>query len=344
MHVTLAVKPTLAVVIPNRNDEQFLGDCLKSVLNQSVLPDQIIFVDDCSSDSSFSLACQLLSGAKGVTLLRSDQHIGTMKALNLGLTRVESDYVLFLSSNDYLERKIIQSAKESIGREDRTIGVWSAMVLIDDPNIANLKVHASAKISNKTKFFNSKECIDFLYKLGNWFTGTTMFFNTEKLREISGFDPRFMGLADLFAAMILSSKYGAIFSPQIHGVMRVHAGGLLSKTLNHSEIFPMIEAAGKKLSPNLFTEAYINKMRSRLAYTVRMNSQSLSVSVVTKRKNNNTFNKFIGSRNLNRIIACVYFIRLRPFDILPFTFFRLYPNLIDHLKARFKFAHEECKN
>ncbi len=344
MHVALPVKPSLAVVIPNRNDEQFLGDCLKSVLNQSVPPDEIIFVDDCSSDASFNLACQLLSGARGVTLLRSDKHIGTMKALNLGLTRVASDYVLFLSSNDYLKNKIIESAKESIAREDRIIGVWSAMVLIDNPNVANLKVHASAKISNKTKFFNSKECIDFLNKLGNWFTGTTMFFNTEKLREMSGFDPRFMGLADLFAAMILSSKYGAIFSPQIHGVMRVHPGGLLSKTLNHSEIFPMIETVGKKLSPNLFTEAYINKMRSRLAYTVRMNSQNLSMSVISNRKNNNKFNKFIKLRNLNRITAFVYFIRLRPFDILSFAIFRLYPNLLDHLKARFKFAHEECKN
>lgn len=125
--------PTLAVVVPNRNDAVFLVQCLNSLITQTTLPDQIIFVDDCSSDDSNNIAVKLLDGIPGVTLIRSDQHIGTMAALNLGLSKVKSDYVLFLSSNDYLDNKIVEAAKKSLAKENKNIGIWSAMVRIEDP-------------------------------------------------------------------------------------------------------------------------------------------------------------------------------------------------------------------
>lgn len=315
--------PTLAVVVPNRNDAVFLVQCLNSLITQTTLPDQIIFVDDCSSDDSNNIAVKLLDGIPGVTLIRSDQHIGTMAALNLGLSKVKSDYVLFLSSNDYLDNKIVEAAKKSLAKENKNIGIWSAMVRIEDP-AKRKKIHSSAKISSNTQYFESSQCILMLNLLGNWFTGTTMFFNTDKLKDIAGLNPKFKGLADLFAAMILASNYGAIFSPYDYGVMRIHSGGLLSKTLIEIDgIFPGIVEAGVRLSPNLFTKAYVKKMRLRLEYAARVNSRNANI--------NERARIALIRKNINLFISLIDFMRLRPFDISPFLRFRLFPAFIAYL-------------
>jgi len=322
--------PQLAIVVPNRNHGAFLAECLNSVINQTIPPDQVIFIDDCSEDNSFEIACKLLNGFSGAILHRLETHSGTINALNYGLQKVKSDYVLFLSSNDYLGPGIIAAVKNSIAKEHKNPGIWSAMVRIDNFAKRRKRMYPSAKISNKTQYFEPRQCISILDMLGNWFNGTTMFFNTNELKKMSGLDSRFGGLADLFAAMVLASKYGAIFSPYDHGVMRIHSDGFLSKTLyDVNSIFPGIVDAGVRQSPNLFTKAYVKKMRLRLEYAARINSRNSIISDRTKIMQVITI-------NINRLRACSDFIRLRSFDIVPFLQFRLLPALVAYLRNSLK--------
>lgn len=44
-----------AIVIPAHNEEQYIGTCIKSLLNQSLEPQKIVIVDDCSTDSTFKI-------------------------------------------------------------------------------------------------------------------------------------------------------------------------------------------------------------------------------------------------------------------------------------------------
>lgn len=43
---------TASVVLATYNGEEFLAQQIESILNQTVLPNEIIFVDDCSKDST----------------------------------------------------------------------------------------------------------------------------------------------------------------------------------------------------------------------------------------------------------------------------------------------------
>ena len=57
-----AAAPSLAVVVPNRNDSRYLRTCLRSVLDQAVPPDELIVVDDQSTDDSVPLIRSLIDG------------------------------------------------------------------------------------------------------------------------------------------------------------------------------------------------------------------------------------------------------------------------------------------
>ncbi|WP_129671687.1 glycosyltransferase family A protein [Candidatus Chloroploca sp. Khr17] len=85
----------VSVIIPVYNGERFLAEALQSVLDQTLPPDEIIVVDDGSTDGSAAVAAQFA----GVHLLRQTNR-GVGAALNLGLSHARGDLFAFLDADD----------------------------------------------------------------------------------------------------------------------------------------------------------------------------------------------------------------------------------------------------
>lgn len=262
--------PTIAVVIPNRNDSAYLVKCLDSILAQNVPPDEIIAVDDQSTDDSLEVIQKKLFDIAGAKIVVNPVCLGTMGALNEGLRHVASEYVLFLSSNDYVEKGIFERAKSGIATADHP-GVWSAMVWVVDENGRHLHLYPSPVVSLSDAFFPGDECIRLAKTVGHWFTGTTLIYHRETLQKIGGFDIAYQGLGDLLAALTVASIKGAAFSPEPLGVMRQHEGGLYWRTLTNlpalDAILEKMESAGSKLSPALFTSQFCGVMERRIRFS-----------------------------------------------------------------------------
>ena len=322
-------KPTIAVVIPNRNDSTYLKVCLDSVLLQSVRPEQIIFVDDQSTDNSVELAHQILDDVAEAEIIVNKTCLGTMGALNEGLKHVKSDYVLFLASNDYLVNGIFERAKSSIATAGAP-GVWSAMVRVMDENGHCESIYKSPVVSLKDTFFDKSECIDLAMRLGNWFTGTTLIFHRETLQQIGGFDTNYQGLADLFAALTIASTHGALFCPEPLGVMRLHQGGYLWRTLsdwdNLDRILARIVANGKKQTPGLFSRKFCERTKHRIRFAAikvfqgdRWPARTVGWEGARYKLLKFTY-PLLGARKVRMAIA---FILLRPLDVFPMIWYRV---------------------
>ena len=90
------MNPRISVIIPTYNRAPVLPRALDSVLAQSLVPDEIIVVDDGSTDKTASLitACY-----PQVTYL-SQPNQGVSKARNSGVDRSQGDWLAFLDSDD----------------------------------------------------------------------------------------------------------------------------------------------------------------------------------------------------------------------------------------------------
>ncbi|WP_153133166.1 glycosyltransferase family 2 protein [Dechloromonas hortensis] len=88
----------ISVVIPLYNKAAHIADAIKSVLAQSVAPQEIIVVDDGSTDNGVTIVSQFNDA--GVRLLRQP-NLGVSAARNLGLQEATSRYVAFLDADDY---------------------------------------------------------------------------------------------------------------------------------------------------------------------------------------------------------------------------------------------------
>ena len=92
---------TISVIVPAYNVEHYLASALASLFDQSVPFDDIIIIDDGSSDGTGALADSYRDLA-GVRVFHTANQ-GQGAARNLGLTKASGDYVYFFDADDLLD-------------------------------------------------------------------------------------------------------------------------------------------------------------------------------------------------------------------------------------------------
>ena len=102
---------TVSVVIPTFNREGFIEQCVVSALQQSKKPDEVIVVDDGSSDKTWDVL-RTLGFSDSKEERNSLRYIfqrnkGVSAARNLGIKAAKFRYIAFLDSDDlWLEKKL----------------------------------------------------------------------------------------------------------------------------------------------------------------------------------------------------------------------------------------------
>lgn len=90
----------VSVIIPVYNAEQYLEQCIGSVLAQSEKEIEIICVNDGSTDQSVQIIQQFISLDARIILLQQ-KNCGPGEARNLALKRARGKYIAFLDADDY---------------------------------------------------------------------------------------------------------------------------------------------------------------------------------------------------------------------------------------------------
>ncbi len=91
----------ISVVIPVYNTQNYLNECIDSVLNQSFKDFEIICINDGSTDNSLSILSDYEVSDERIKVI-SQQNRGLGASRNEGLKLAQGEYVLFLDSDDYL--------------------------------------------------------------------------------------------------------------------------------------------------------------------------------------------------------------------------------------------------
>ena len=89
---------SVSVVIPVHNRQAVIGRSVSSVIRQSLSPDEIIIVNDGSSDNTLQV-CQEIS-APGVQIITLPENCGSQKARNAGIRAAKGNWIAFLDSDD----------------------------------------------------------------------------------------------------------------------------------------------------------------------------------------------------------------------------------------------------
>ena len=94
--------PKLSIILPVYNAEQYLSDCLTSILNQSYSDFELIIIDDGSTDSSRRICVEYSQQDSRIRLYTQDNQ-GISITRNRGLDLVCGEFVTFVDSDDVID-------------------------------------------------------------------------------------------------------------------------------------------------------------------------------------------------------------------------------------------------
>ena len=200
------------------------------------------------------------------------------------------------------------------------------MAWIVDEDDRPLRMHASPIVSLRDTFLSPERCLELAWRHGNWFTGTTLIYRRGPLDEAGRFDKLYMGLSDLFTALIVASRHGAAYSPAPLCAIRMHADSYLTRTLMDAPrlegILERLAESGSKAEPKLFTPGFNERTVRRFRFASIRTSGGDTMAVVAGHSSGwvrsvlGFFDRLLPRAWRVPRVAAAFFI-LRPFDVLP---------------------------
>lgn len=204
--IKFAINPSVSVIVATYKRDISLKRALKSLINQTYEPVEIIVVDD-NAETEWNIRVENIIGEMSllynITYIRNKTNKGSAETRNIGIRIATGEYITFLDDDDiYLPDKIKNQVKHMIEK--------NSDYSITDLYLYDKKDRLVEKRNREYIKENDKENL-IRYHLIHHLTGTdTLMFKKEYLLKIKGFPP--INVGDEFYLMQKAIEAGGIFS------------------------------------------------------------------------------------------------------------------------------------
>ncbi len=132
---------SISVVVPNYNYARLLGRRVNSILNQTHPIDEIIFLDDCSTDNSLEVIDEEIKKIKErkpdikIKKIINKENSGSVcKQWAKGFKAASSDYVWIAEVDDLAEKSFLEKAIAPFKKDDDILISYTESVVVDPKN------------------------------------------------------------------------------------------------------------------------------------------------------------------------------------------------------------------
>ena len=146
--------PTISVIIPLYNTEKYIGECLDSLLAQTLKNFEVIVVDDCSTDSSPAIVqsyAEKFGGRLKISRMVKNSGCAPLPR-NKGLTLSRGEYIFFMDSDDTVTKTAL-AEMYALAKEHDADVVYCEKFFQSDANGQNailVDSNGSRKVSEPT--------------------------------------------------------------------------------------------------------------------------------------------------------------------------------------------------
>ena len=322
----------ISIIILIYNVEQYLPQCLDSIINQTYKNLEIILINDGSTDNSGKI-CDNYAKVDNRIHVFHKKNEGVSSARNLGLDKCTGDFIGFVDPDDFIELNMYEILYNEQQRTNADI-VWCNYLLYYSANnqllgeINSNIVYNLLNIKQKNKFYS-----DLFYKYHMKAYLVNKLYKKELLSNLKF--PYKKSFEDLFIFISLINQANIIsFTNKNLYYYRQRKNSICYKNSTQSVFnFDMIEAYikssidyayfsnNKKISNILFFKSYLYALKNILFYQQRNLYKSEEKYIINKLKSLLKTN--ISIKNKFTILRITYFPNLyRKIKLLK------HPNLI----------------
>ena len=168
-------EPLISVIIPCYNAENYIQECIDSILMQDYGNIEIIVIDDGSKDQSVKMLAPYLDQ---ITLIQQPNQ-GACVARNKGLEVATGEFIKFLDADDYLDQGALRFQAEKLLALPENCIVYGDLIQDRDDGL----------ISRRYTQMDNNKSVEMLILKG--IITSLPLHRKSLLQKIGGFDPRF---------------------------------------------------------------------------------------------------------------------------------------------------------
>lgn len=174
---------SVATVIPVRNRAKFIERALNSVASQTHPSDEIIVVDDASTDETPAMVQNFAEKNPNLKLIRLKNNVGAAEARNIGIRAATSSLIAFLDSDDFWYPEKTAKQVELFQSDPSIIAVFTgSLVIYPDRSFSHVP---TPEVTLADLFYSNKLS-----------TTSSAMVSRETLEKVGGFDPHLPSCQD----------------------------------------------------------------------------------------------------------------------------------------------------
>ncbi|USK91798.1 glycosyltransferase [Rossellomorea marisflavi] len=222
--------PLVSVIIPVYNTEEFLEECINSVINQTYKNIETIIINDGSTDRSKEVLSSYSKKNLKFTII-DQPNSGNSVARNKGISNANGKYILFVDSDDFISRDLISDAVLLLEENNLDLIRFEAESFIDK-NYSNDGVNciqydfsnffSDKKLYNKDSFLNAN-------LKGFWPSAVLYIVKKEILiKNQIFFKPNILHEDDLFTTRIFMSVEASMYTAKKYYKRRYRENSIMT--------------------------------------------------------------------------------------------------------------------
>ncbi len=202
--------PLVSILINCFNSQSFIGDCIKSAVNQSYKNIEIIVWDNSSTDNTSNIVNSFTD--KRIKYFKNEKHLSLGEARIEAISHLNGDYIAILDSDDiaYKDRILLQIKEFT---KDSNIGLLAGWMDIIDINSKVLKTYAPK--------FNKYSIHDQLYWTNPLIHSSIMYKKSVAL-NLKWYSPKITNFQDYQLSIKISLNYKIQNINKVIGAQRIH--------------------------------------------------------------------------------------------------------------------------
>jgi glycosyltransferase involved in cell wall biosynthesis len=260
----------LSVVLPNYNHARFLDASLGALLGQTRRPDEIIVIDDCSTDDSVAVIERCSARDPRMRLIRNPENLGVVQNLNRGLGIARGQYVYFAAADDMAGETLFAEALELLEAHPEA-ALFSARCRIIEEDGTDAGVLATPVPLSAPGLLPPARVGAELMRHDGWFNGSSTIYRRSALAEAGGFPTALGAFTDGYVCRKLALMHGACFSPRVLSSWRRLEGGYAWSITRMEATRHMIETVTREMEKEggLFPPGYADLWARRYLFGVK---------------------------------------------------------------------------
>ena len=196
------MSPKISVIMSIFDQDVFLEDAIKSILNQTYNNFELLIIDDCSTDNSLKIINSF--NDTRIKIYQNKKRIGLSKNLNFLINKSRGDYIARMDGDDISLASRLEKQIAFLNKNPQVVlvGCWATII------------NQHGKEVGKLQYLINYQDIKRTILSYNPFIHPSICFRKEIIQEIGGYDEQLFYCQDYDLFLRLAARYSCMNIPE----------------------------------------------------------------------------------------------------------------------------------